>query len=255
MERLKIDSSNFWRKIKKLNKHTHIKIPAQFLRMILMLTFSFLMIAVIASADSERNAGEKFKLEEKLEMTVTQLKTESRMKNHYILEYKSVVYSNKEQEDTIKNLEGEVAELRNQLYQLKHPQKAYTYTSEELEWLAKLINQEAGCNSCTDRHQQLIAAVVLCRVNSKNWPNSIKEVISQSGQYGSYNTWDWNNNAVPQRAYDNALAVLNGTCDYPDNLIFQSSFPQKSWGAKEYNIYETYYTKETGTTTYFCLGN
>ena len=255
MKRLKIDSSNFWRKIKKLNRHTHIKIPAQYLRLILMLLFSFICILFIASKDTARNAEQQYKLQEKLEMTVTQLNTESEMKEKYILSYKSVMYSNKEQENTIKDLEGEVAELRDEVYQLKHPQKAYHYTSEELEWLAKLANQEAGCSNCPDRQQQLVVAVVLCRVQSPNWPNSIKEVISQDGQYSSYNSWKWNNQAVPQRAYDNTLAVLNGEIDYPDNLTFQSSFPQKNWGEKEYHIYETYHTKETGTTTYFCLGN
>lgn len=254
MKEFKKQSSNLLSKIKKLNRHTHIKVTTQFLRLVFILLFSLFYIACISYHDNNKNAEKQCQLQQEINTTTKQLKTTIKDKEKYILEYKSVMYSNKEQENTIEQLEEKVAELQKRNYELTHPQKRFNYTAEELEWLAKLAYHEAGCSSCPDRQQQLVVAVVLRRVASPLWPNSIKEVISQSGQYGSYNTWDWNNNAVPQRAYDNALAVLNGICDYPDNLIFQSSFPQKSWGAKEYSIYETYYTKETGTTTYFCLG-
>jgi spore germination cell wall hydrolase CwlJ-like protein len=120
------------------------------------------------------------------------------------------------------------------------------WTEEELDMLAALIHYEAGSNDCTNRHQQLVGQVVINRVNSDEFPNTIYDVIMQKGQYGPaykvlYNMG--NRNIVPQRCYDNALAVLNGEVDCPDDIVWQAEFIQGE-------IYEACYTSYS--ITYFC---
>lgn len=57
------------------------------------------------------------------------------------------------------------------------------YTDEDLDLLARIINAEAGCDWIPDWVQRMVGSVVLNRVNSEHFPNSIREVIYQPGQY------------------------------------------------------------------------
>lgn len=233
----------------KLNSNCYIMISSQFARFIIMSLLSTLLIGMISNITINDLANTNLKNYTALEIIENNLREVS-------IKEKNLEINNQKQKNAIIELESKVAELEQDNYKLLHPQKVYNYTSEELEWLAKLVYHEAGSDDCTDEHQRLVASVVLCRVESPTYPNTIKEVISQQNprQYGCFGTNDWYNEAITQRAYDNALAVLNGEYDYPKNLVYQSSFRQKDWGAKEYQIYKTFYTPSTGTTTFFCLG-
>ncbi len=113
------------------------------------------------------------------------------------------------------------------------------YTSENIKLLAKLIQAENG-NAKHDKTLWLTGAVVLKRVKAKSYPDTIKGVIYQSGQYS---TADKLTNVKPStRAYEIAEELLiYGVDDLPDNLVFQSMFPQ---GKKVYK-------KIDGE--YFCL--
>ena len=53
------------------------------------------------------------------------------------------------------------------------------YAQSDLILLARLIDREAGSSWLTDEHQQLVGAVVLNRVKSESFPNSIPDVIYQ----------------------------------------------------------------------------
>ena len=122
------------------------------------------------------------------------------------------------------------------------------WTNEELDMLAAVIFYEAGSNDCSDRHQQLVAQVVLNRVIDDRFPDTIYDVITQQNpvQYSTYklvlNNMG-NRDIIPQRCYDNALAVLNNDVDCPSDIVWQAGFIQGE-------IYEVYYT--TYSTTYFC---
>ena len=59
-----------------------------------------------------------------------------------------------------------------------------SYTEEDLDLLARIINAEAGCDWIPDWVQRMVGSVVLNRVKSKHFPNTIREVIYQPGQYG-----------------------------------------------------------------------
>ena len=122
------------------------------------------------------------------------------------------------------------------------------YSKSDLELLAHLIFAEANVyynketkryENCSDEWQCYVANVALNRVKSKSFPNTLRGVIYQKGQYAS--AWDGNFDRTPnQRAYDNALKVLKGYRPLPEKVVYQAEFKQGK------GIYE-----KIGN-TYFC---
>lgn len=110
------------------------------------------------------------------------------------------------------------------------------YTQENLMLLARLIMAENG-SARSDETLYLTGVVVLKRVKAKGFPNTIKDVIYQKGQYstaGRLNSVEPN-----ERCLEIAEELLiNGADDYPDKLVFQSMFPQ---GAETYRVIDGEY--------------
>ena len=145
--------------------------------------------------------------------------------------------------------EADVIECTNELNEYEPIQESSTidrwWTEDDLHMLAAVIYYEAGSDECTDRHQQLVGQVVVNRMYSTEFPNTIYDVIAQPMQYSSYNMVinNMGTDVIPQRCYDNALAVLNNDVDCPSDIVWQS-------GSIQGEIYEVHYT--TYSTTYFC---
>lgn len=118
----------------------------------------------------------------------------------------------------------------------------------ELDILAATVYHEAGSNECTDRHQQLVAQVVINRVLSNEFPNTIYDVVTQG------NPVQYENNGailglaksknIPQRCYDNAILALRGEVNCPYDVVWQANFVQ---GRGVYEKIKTSYS-----TSYFC---
>jgi hypothetical protein len=97
------------------------------------------------------------------------------------------------------------------------------YTDEELDIMAHLICGEA--QTYDDQEQQYIASVVLNRVKHSSYPNTIKGVVFQKGQYSC--TWDGNYNRTPtERNWANAKYILENGSILPDNVVYQSQVKQ-----------------------------
>lgn len=129
-------------------------------------------------------------------------------------------------------------------------QRLWRQEEENLRILAKVVRNEAGY--CTDRHQQLVAQVVLNRVASPLFPDNVKDVVNAPGQYNPIYTRNLptrdTEDEQTQRAFANALKAMNGEVDCPENVLFQSEFKNLGTG-----IYEQI-TVDTGwfySTTYF----
>lgn len=123
--------------------------------------------------------------------------------------------------------------------------KAPSYSEEDLTLLAKLIYAEAGSNWLTDEHQQLVGNVVLNRVKSSKFPNTLEGVIYQSGQYSTAKKLK---NITPDaRTINNAKILLEGTRVCPDDILYQANFPQGTYTYKVIN--DSVLGK-----TYFCGG-
>lgn len=99
------------------------------------------------------------------------------------------------------------------------------YTEEELELLAHLIFAEAGSDWCSDKMQQYTGSVVLNRVTSSYFPNTLKDVIYQPGQYSVVKSGAINK-TPNQRAYDVAKFLLENGSVLPSHVIFQSQHTQ-----------------------------
>lgn len=110
-------------------------------------------------------------------------------------------------------------------------------TTTDLDLLAIVIFQETGGNSHCDTCRRRVADVVLNRVASSKYPNTIKGVLTQKGQYGRlyYTGIKWPSRATKagekkavERAYRIAEEVLNGQHSelYGKGYIYQAGFKQ-----------------------------
>lgn len=120
------------------------------------------------------------------------------------------------------------------------------YTREDLFCLAAVICQEAGGESL--EAQQLVASVVLNRVESHLFPNSIKEVLLQKSQYGlmwkhgiKFPEWADDDTIIKcKKVSKRMLESDKRTC--PKNVLYQAEFKQGSGVYKEVDgIYFCYY--------------
>lgn len=102
---------------------------------------------------------------------------------------------------------------------IKFPQ----YSSEDLNVLARIINGEACGESWESKIG--VGSVVLNRVNSDRFPNTISAVAFQSGQYAC--TWDGNYAKTPTEESINAAKyLLTYGSQFPVNVVFQAQFKQ-----------------------------
>lgn len=127
-----------------------------------------------------------------------------------------------------------------------------SYTEDELLWLARIVWNEAGSDFCSDEHQQAVASVVMNRVESPLFPDTVQGVISQ-GWYGecplqyAVGGEERFYSIVPtERAIENARYVLENGSVYP-GAIWQAEFPQGNEIVAEFAYPEIY-----STVTYIC---
>ena len=108
---------------------------------------------------------------------------------------------------------------------------------EDVELLAMVIYQEVGSDSVCDDCRRRVADIVLNRVNSDLYPDTIEEVLTQYSQYGnyyytgvkwSYNASNPNEAHAVERARRIAREVLEGQHSelYGNNYLFQAGFVQ-----------------------------
>ena len=125
------------------------------------------------------------------------------------------------------------------------------YTHDELYCMAVVIYNEAGGDRCTDEERELVGYVVLNRVNDSRYPDTIREVLEEPGQYEGLGTKgvhfaERSQDALEadalERAWETAKVVLENrnNIPIPENVLFQARFKQ---GIGTY--------KQIGN-TYFC---
>lgn len=152
-------------------------------------------------------------------------------------------------EDIIEQTTDEHEEPQQEIAKVEKPKVVETKVSSNknseyeymVNFIAHLINGEAGLYWCTDEHQQLVGYVFCNRVRAKDFPNTFEGVLK--GGYAC--AYDGNFDKTPtQRARQNAKIVVDnylaGTIPVSKDLIYQAEFVQGS------SIY-----KHMGN-TYFC---
>ena len=113
--------------------------------------------------------------------------------------------------------------------------------NSDLYILAHLINGEAGgCEWCSDAMCYYVGSVVLNRVSSDIFPDSIHDVAFQSGQYAC--TWDGNyDKPMLERSWTIAEDLLSNGSLLPEGVLYQANFPQGSGVyCQEQNMYFCY---------------
>lgn len=115
---------------------------------------------------------------------------------------------------------------------------APTVDEAELEMLACVIYQEAGCDAASNEARYMVGDVVLNRIADERFPNTMKEVLTQKRQYGRF-YWTgivWPDRAskpeeaaAVERAYAIAHDLLTDTYHsklYGNGYIWQAEFEQ-----------------------------
>ena len=123
-------------------------------------------------------------------------------------------------------------------------QPVMAYSEDDLYELSHIINAEAGDAACTDELRIAVGSVVLNRVASDLFPDTIYAVIHQEGQYRP--TWDGGFLKEPSEAsVEVAKMLLEEGSQLPGDCLYQANFVQ---GSAVYEQFNTIYGP-----TYICV--
>ena len=114
----------------------------------------------------------------------------------------------------------------------------------EAEYIAKLLYGQARYNS--PEAQKAIAWLIINRVESPYYPNSVQEVVEQQSQWMGYN----DNNIIEDRLYEVALTAVN---DWHNGAHrpFSADFLYMVWASDEITLRTTF--EETRGTQYLTV--
>ena len=126
---------------------------------------------------------------------------------------------------------------------LNTPIEEDTYNAEA-EYIAKLLYGQARYNS--PEAQKAIAWLIINRVESPYYPNSVQEVVEQPSQWMGYNY----NNIIEDRLYEVALTAVN---DWHNGAHrpFSADFLYMVWTSDEITLRTTF--EETRGTQYLTV--
>ena len=192
-----------------MNKKTILKAAVAFI-------LTFVLILVIGSCNQKVNAKSKNKVEktdaaEDKEETKSKKKTEATEGSRPLAGLSLYLQ---------KAVEKKVNILKILLERWQQEQ-------DDINLLAEVIYHE---NWHTDKERKAAyytGAVVMNRVKSKNWPNTVKEVVYQKRQYAVVPKLF--TEKIPDECYQMAKDIYrNGTPDVPANVVYQARFVQGS---------------------------
>lgn len=119
---------------------------------------------------------------------------------------------------------------------------------EDLYLLSKIIYAEAGSNWISDEWKMCVGEVVLNRVASFEFPNTIREVLEQPGQYYGKNNPYFERLVPTERCVALAQRLLEGERHMEPSVVFQANFRQGG------GVYLKYSDTSLGD-TYFCYSS
>ena len=105
--------------------------------------------------------------------------------------------------------------------------KMWEFVQKEIKLLAEVIYHE---NWHTDKERlaaYYTGAVVMNRVKSDKWPNTVEAVLYQKNPRQYSTTDKFFTTEIPEECYEMARDIyLHGTPDVPENVIYQATFKQ-----------------------------
>lgn len=123
---------------------------------------------------------------------------------------------------------------------LTEPETERSYSEDDVWYLSRVIQAEAGY--CQKEMMEGVGSVVLNRRDDERFPDTIREVIEQPGQYS---TLSWLSSQVPtDEVMEITIDLLENGSTFPPEVVWQANFPQGQ------GIYKTLSTSYS--TMYFC---
>lgn len=116
----------------------------------------------------------------------------------------------------------------------------------DIDLLARLIMCEMGSDGHPDEQLYNVGSVVLNRVSDSRFPDTVHDVIYQSGQYAPAISGAIETVKPTERCYTIAKDLLSNGSRLPASVVWQREEPQGS------AVYAAYYSPVMGTTTYYC---
>ena len=138
-------------------------------------------------------------------------------------------------------------------------QKLAQYSDEDIRILTTTVFHEAG--HTTEQLRQYVAQVVLNRVEDSRFPDTVKGVITQPGQYSTKYATVEAANAIQATdskngtyyygiCEDSVKAAMMGLVEMPSNVLYQANFSQGKGVWKSVYFNSGWYA----STSYFCYG-
>lgn len=138
-------------------------------------------------------------------------------------------------------------------------QKLAQYSDEDIRILTTTVFHEAG--HTTEQLRQYVAQVVLNRVEDSRFPDTVKGVITQPGQYFTKYATVEAANAIQATdskngtyyygiCEDSVKAAMMGQVEMPSNVLYQANFSQGKGVWKSVYFNSGWYA----STSYFCYG-
>ena len=138
-------------------------------------------------------------------------------------------------------------------------QKLAQYSDEDIRILTTTVFHEAG--HTTEQLRQYVAQVVLNRAEDSRFPDTVKGVITQPGQYSTKYATVEAANAIQATdskngtyyygiCEDSVKAAMMGQVEMPSNVLYQANFSQGKGVWKSVYFNSGWYA----STSYFCYG-
>ena len=138
-------------------------------------------------------------------------------------------------------------------------QKLAQYSDEDIRILTTTVFHEAG--HTTEQLRQYVAQVVINRVEDSRFPDTVKGVITQPGQYSTKYATVEAANAIQATdskngtyyygiCEDSVKAAMMGQVEMPSNVLYQANFSQGKGVWKSVYFNSGWYA----STSYFCYG-
>ncbi|MFR2155893.1 MAG: cell wall hydrolase [Evtepia gabavorous] len=138
-------------------------------------------------------------------------------------------------------------------------QKLAQSSDEDIRILTTTVFHEAG--HTTEQLRQYVAQVVLNRVEDSRFPDTVKGVITQPGQYSTKYATVEAANAIQATdskngtyyygiCEDSVKAAMMGQVEMPSNVLYQANFSQGKGVWKSVYFNSGWYA----STSYFCYG-
>lgn len=116
---------------------------------------------------------------------------------------------------------------------------------DDLYLLARIIDAMAGSDWLTDEFRMCVGEVVLNRVASPEFPDTIRGVVYQRGQYSVVTNPRFDSLAPRTECVDAALRLLQGERRMVPGVVYQADYVQGE-------LFSVYFDYRLGN-TYFCL--